>query len=493
MSSNSSRILRASFWLLIASWYSRILAMFSVIILARNLDKHDFGILAACFIVQNFFKVISNVGSNQFLIRKEHITENDINGAWTINLLSKSLVFFLIFFSSDFVAEYMNIVEIAFALKVMAISAVFIGLKNPAISINIKALDYSKLSMLEVITKSISSTLSISIAIIYQSYWAVVIGDITYNLIYAIGSHWIVKSKLKFTFSNIYEQWVFSKWVLLKGIVNYIKVAFDKIVVSKSYSVESLGLYNFSQQSAATAKDFFITPLNGVIYPSLSTYINDNSELLDKIYKSILVLAIIYMPIVFGGVYLSETIVPLVFGNQWIEAIPLFSKFLCMTFAGLLVSVFTDIFTLTGRVKVQFYYELITSIIFLLIMLPASYLTLDQFTLCRAIIPYVMLFAMLLVLKNLIKISIFRILLLFFPIALSSTVMVISLDMFSSYFKISNNIINLLISIAIGAVIYLIILISLIYLLKGKFREYEFIYKTFIIQIVERINHVKIR
>lgn len=256
MTSKSSRILKASFWLLVASWYSRVLSMFSVVILARNLDKYDFGILAACFVVQNFFKVISNVGSNQFLVRKDYITEDDINGAWTINLLSKSMVFFLIFFSSNYVAEYMNIAELGLALKVMAISAIFIGLKNPAVSIQVKALDYSKLSILEVVTKSFSSTLSIGIAIIYQSYWAVVVGDVVYNLIYTIGSHLLIKRKLKFTFNNIYEQWFFSKWVLLKGIVNYIKVAFDKIVVSKNYSVESLGLYNFPSNLQQQLKTF---------------------------------------------------------------------------------------------------------------------------------------------------------------------------------------------------------------------------------------------
>lgn len=466
--------------------------MFSVVILARNLDKYDFGILAACFVVQNFFKVISNVGSNQFLVRKDYITEDDINGAWTINLLSKSMVFFLIFFSSNYVAEYMNIAELGLALKVMAISAIFIGLKNPAVSIQVKALDYSKLSILEVVTKSFSSTLSIGIAIIYQSYWAVVVGDVVYNLIYTIGSHLLIKRKLKFTFNNIYEQWFFSKWVLLKGIVNYIKVAFDKIVVSKNYSVESLGLYNFSQQSAATAKDFFITPLNGVLYPSLSEYINNKPELNDKIYKSVLVLACIYMPIVFGGVYLSKVIVPLVFGEQWIEAIPLFSQFLCMTFAGLLVSVFTDVFTLTGKVKEQFYYELATSVMFLLIMLPASYLTLEQFTLCRAIIPYIMLFTLLMVLNYLINISIVRIFILFLPVAISSLFMVLSLEVITKTISFDSVFFYLAVSVVLGAGIYVAVFVSLIHLLKNRTGEYEFLYKTFILQILSKFRRFRV-
>lgn len=198
------------------------------------------------------------------------------------------------------------------------------------------------------------------------------------------------------------------------------------------------------------------------------------------------------MPIVFGGVYLSKVIVPLVFGEQWIEAIPLFSQFLCMTFAGLLVSVFTDVFTLTGKVKEQFYYELATSVMFLLIMLPASYLTLEQFTLCRAIIPYIMLFTLLMVLNYLINISIVRIFILFLPVAISSLFMVLSLEVITKTISFDSVFFYLAVSVVLGAGIYVAVFVSLIHLLKNRTGEYEFLYKTFILQILSKFRRFRV-
>ncbi len=54
MTSKTKKILSASFLLLVVAWYSRILSSVSVIVLARNLTKLDFGILAGCFIVAWF-------------------------------------------------------------------------------------------------------------------------------------------------------------------------------------------------------------------------------------------------------------------------------------------------------------------------------------------------------------------------------------------------------------------------------------------------------
>ena len=483
------KILKASMLLLCVSWYSRLLSAISIIILARNLSKYDFGVLAGCYIVQGFFNVLSNVGSNQYLIRKNKISDHDINAAWTINFISRSVIAVLIFLSSEWVAEYMQIPEMALVLKVMSLSAIFIGLQSPAINLKEKNLDYGQLSILEIVTKSISSTTSVVIAIVFQSYWAIVIGTLVYNGLYSFGSQFIVRRKLTLVLGNIGEQWQFSKWVLLKGVINYIKVAFDKIIIAKCYSVTELGLYNFANEASVTAQQFVITPINKVLYPSLSGYVNDKKQLLDKVYKSIVVLCCLYLPIVFGGVYLADSIVPAVFGPQWVEAIPLFQTFLVMTFSGILAGVLTDVFTLLGEVKKQFYYEAFTSIVFLIIVVGISSVNLYDFALYRMYIAYLMLLILFGVLNRIMSLSLFKTVILLIPILLSSACMLLLLFLIHSFNISSISLVNLAMSIIGGALVYCSSTLLLIYYVKQFSDEYDFLYKTFIRPMLIAFKH----
>ncbi|MCA2018013.1 oligosaccharide flippase family protein [Vibrio tritonius] len=489
MAGTTQKILKASLLLLLVSWYSRFLSAVSIIILARNLSKYDFGILAGGYIVQGFFNVLANVGSNQYLIRKSDISEHDINAAWTINFLSRLAIAILIFLLSGIAADYMQIPEMALVLKVMSLGVIFIGLQSPAINLKVKNLDYGQLSILEIVTKSISSTTSVVIALVFQTYWAVVIGTLVYNGLYSLGSQFIVRRKLTFVLSNMGEQWQFSKWVLLKGVINYIKVAFDKIIIAKFYSVAELGLYNFANEASVTAQQFVITPINKVLYPSLSGYVHDRKQLLDKVYKSIVVLCSLYLPIVFGGSYLADSIVPAVFGPQWVEAIPLFQAFLVMTFSGMLVGVLTDVFTLLGEVKKQFYYEAVTSIVFLIIIVAISSVNLYDFAFYRMYIAYLMLLILFWVLNRIMALSLFKTVLLLTPILLSSSCMLLVLSLAQSFTISSIVLVNLAINIVGGALVYCGSTLLLIYYVKPFSDEYDFLYKTFIRPMLIAFKH----
>ncbi|MDV7102906.1 oligosaccharide flippase family protein [Vibrio sp. TH_r3] len=488
MTDKVKKVMKASFWMLTVSWYSKILSMFTVIILARNLTKYDFGILAGCFVARAFFNAISNVGSENYLIRKKNISNDQINTAWTISIFSKFLVGCMIFLLSDLVANFMKIPELSLVLKVMCLSTIFRSFQSPALTINMKKLEYKKIAFLEACAKSFSSTISIVIVVLYQTYWGVIVAEVLFSFVYALGSQFIVKHKLKLSLIGLSEQWTFSKWILLKGIVSYTKSGFDRIMVSRSYSIGELGLYNFALESSITALQFIIDPVKNLINPSLSDYIYDSKVFADKIHKSLLVLSIIYMPVVVGGVTLSDLIVPIVFGEKWNDAIPFFDLFLSMTFVGMLISVLTDIFTLTGRVKLQFYFELVTSFIVVLLLMNAISLELEMFALYRALIPCLMLFLLLFTLKYCVDLSIFRLFILYIPLLISSLIMLLNVSWVATYLFEDVSIFSLFILILIGAITYVFTMLLMIYLLKFKVKEYDFLYSSFVLPIMNLIK-----
>ncbi len=488
MTSKMNVVLKASFWVIIFSWYSRILSLLTVVVLARSLSKEDFGILAGCFVIKNFFNAISSTGVSEYVIRKNKITADDINTAWTIHFFSRNAMALLIFSTSEYAATFMGIPELGLILKVVSLSAVFQSVYNLGELVESKRLNYSKISSLQAIARTISSTVSICLAIYYESYWAVVIAEVLFYFIHTLLTHIAYDHKLRFVTTNIGLQWGFSKWVILKGIVGYIKTAFDKIVVSKNNSVADLGVYNFSMEIASTVSNLLITPVSKLIYPSLSSYVDDKAMLVDKVYKSLLILSTLYLPVVFGGVFLSDVIVPTVFGAKWEDAVPLFNLFLPMTFAGMFIRVLTSVFTLTGKVKRQFVYELITSLCFLLVIVNLSNMSLLDFAFYRHLIPFVMLTALIFVLQRIIPISLTKLIAILSLPLISSVTMLLSLSYLNIFVEKNKPISYLILNISEGAVVYLICTIILLNVTKKFVPEYDFLYKSFISPIS---NYIK--
>ncbi|WP_375750135.1 oligosaccharide flippase family protein [Vibrio sp. HN007] len=483
----AKKVIKGSAWMFAMSWYSRLLGMATLIVLARCLDKYDFGVIAGCFVVQGFFAAISNIDSGIYLMRKKNITEEDLDAAWTISVFSKLFIAGVIFFLSDYLALFMNIPELADAMKAMCLASVFIGLVNPAINIKIKNLDFSKLFYLDVVTKTISSSTSIFIAVVYNSYWAVIIAEIVARGLYAGGSYFVSEYKPKVSF-NLLAQWTFTKWLLLKGVAAYVKTATDKIMVSRYYSVPELGVYNFSMESSSTALQFLIAPVQRLIYPSLSDYLDNTSLLIDKLNKFILVLSLIYIPIVFGGVYLADTIVPVVFGEQWLEVVPIFQLFLIMSIATLLNDILTDVFTLTGKLKKMFFYETSVAIVVICSMYAFTYLAFEQFVILRVIVAFCILAALLIVLRTIIPVSVKSIITICMPAVLSSGFMLTTIYFVDNYQVFGNEILNLIFLIMLGAVAYLAVISVMITKLKSRYGEIDFVYKNFYLPVIKMLR-----
>ena len=84
----------------------RSLGLISLLILARLLTPEDFGLIALVSITVHFFDILSNVGSEQYIIQKQAVSEEDLNTAWTIDLLMKAALWLLLMLCAPLLAEF---------------------------------------------------------------------------------------------------------------------------------------------------------------------------------------------------------------------------------------------------------------------------------------------------------------------------------------------------------------------------------------------------
>ncbi len=89
-----------------AKFISRIIGLFSTLILARILTPSDFAMIAIIAIVLHLFDVLSHTGSEQYIVQKSVVIDADLNTAWTLDILLKTSMLFVLLLMAPFVANF---------------------------------------------------------------------------------------------------------------------------------------------------------------------------------------------------------------------------------------------------------------------------------------------------------------------------------------------------------------------------------------------------
>ena len=116
-----------------AKLLSKFIGLISTLILARLLTPSDFGIIAAISIILYFFDVFANVATEQYIMQKKRLRISELNTAWSINVVLKSLICLILICLSGVVASVLNKPEITTGLLVVSLVLPLNALKSSSL------------------------------------------------------------------------------------------------------------------------------------------------------------------------------------------------------------------------------------------------------------------------------------------------------------------------------------------------------------------------
>lgn len=366
MTSLVNKVLKSSSLLIASKMLQRLIGLVSIMILARLLTPDDFAIVALTAIIIYLFDMLSNVGTEQYIIQKNHVTDQDLHTAWTIDLISKCILWLILILSAGLISDYFEQAELKSAIYAMSLLLPFNALKNPGIFLLKSDLNYKKLFWLTLVQKLISFTVVITIAYLSPSFWALIIADLAASLIFLMGSYKIHKFRPKFSLVNGSEQWLFSRWLLLKGIIGYIRSHVDTMIVSKFFSSAILGQYYLVRNIAMLPAHNILSP---AVEPFLAAYrINKNNkeQLALKIRVSLLFVLSVATPIAFFIFYFPEPIIDALLGSQWNGSYKLLSSMAPLFFYFPILLVLEQVMLIQKKIILSLIFDILMLILFII-------------------------------------------------------------------------------------------------------------------------------
>lgn len=334
-------------------WSDRLIGFVSMIILARLLIPADFGIVSMASLVVGFIDVLLDLGVAQVLIHKKNPDKDDYNTAWTLRLLQASLASLIVFMTAPFVSVYFNNPAIEKVLQVMSAIIIIGGLENIGIITFQKEMQFSRDFKFFFCKRLIGFLVTLSVAYLLKSYWAMVLGSMAGRISGVILSYSMHTFRPRICLSRIKEIWSFSQWILFKNIGIYFDTRMDSLCVGRSLDATMLGGYTVADEISSLPTTELLSPLGRVLFPAFVEKRDDPKAFSERVALALGVQSLVAIPASLGLMFVAYDIVFLLLGEKWLFVVPVIKVMSLSHLVGTLAHSSGYALLALGKVKIQ--------------------------------------------------------------------------------------------------------------------------------------------
>lgn len=369
MSKNlKSKTINALLWNTLDKVFTNIWYAITGIILANILFPEDFGLMGALAIFTAFANIFVDSGFSTALVQREKVTREDYSTVFYFNILISITIYFLLFFLAPVIAGYFGDERLVPLARVVFLSFIFNALGLVQTSILMKSMDMKKYALVNIISLSLSSILTLIVAFAGFAVWSLVIQILSFSLfrliILWVTSNWY--PVLAFSKKSLGRFFNIGSHVLLTSLVNtFFNSAYSAIIGSK-YSLKDLGYYSQADKWSKMGTTALSQILGYAIFPALSSIQSDRERMIRVYSKINKVTSYLIFPVFGGMIIMAEPLFHTLFGTKWDASILLFQLLTLRGLFLLLTSSLNNYMTAIGRTKVIFRLEVVKDIIALI-------------------------------------------------------------------------------------------------------------------------------
>lgn len=318
-----TRIVGGSLWMIGMRWTMRLIGLVSTIVLARLLTPEDFGIVAMALIVVGLLDILADAGVDLALLRDREATEEHWNTAWTIQVIQGFFVAIMILIAIIPATHLFGDDRLAAVLAVISLRPLFEGFRNIGIVAFRRDLDFARDFQFNVLQKLAGFVFVVGLALLWRSYWALIVGRIIAGLIGVGISYWMHPHRPRFTLSKFGDIWGFSQWLLLSRIGIFGNANTDAFVVGSMAGTVKMGDYHIAKEVGTVLSRELIAPIRRALFPNFAILIAEQQRFTQHVSLMLGYAATMVLPVQLGLGAVAPDFVAVILGPRWTGITPL--------------------------------------------------------------------------------------------------------------------------------------------------------------------------
>ena len=350
---SSKQAVRGVIWTY-ASYYSGKLMVFvSTIILARLLSQDDFGVAGYALIVINSLNVLSDLGVGQALIYLEKDPKATDTAFW-LSILLSFILFTLTWLVAPYIGSFFEDPRAVSVTRALAFNFPLSSLGYIHDILLRKTLSFKR-KFVPDLSRSIAKGI-FSIALAYLGYgaWSLIYGQLIGTLVASLVLWLIVPWHPSFYFSKELAR------DLLRFGLNIVAISglsvfldnIDAMLIGKYIGAAALGIYTLAFRVPDMLVMQFNALVSKVVFPLYAKIRNDADSLKRGFLYSTRYLTLITVPMGIGVAVIARPLVLILFGEKWIDAIPVMQALSVYTVVISLVYNAGDVYKAQGRPEI---------------------------------------------------------------------------------------------------------------------------------------------
>ena len=321
----ASKALKATKWAAFQNWGYRGIGLLIFVVLARLLKPESFGVIALCMVYVSFLQIFLDQGFAEAIIQRKEITGDLLATAFWTNVSLAFILGLLSFTAAPLVAIIFRDSGLAPVVRGLAPLFIIRGVVSVQMAMLWRKMEIRKLAI-----ASVTGVISGGIAGIVAAkagfgVWALVLYQIVTKLVETaviwVKSDW--RPSVAFNKQSLRHLLNFGFNVTGSRLVNFVNRYGADFVIGFFLGPVALGYYYLAFRLTRTLVELIGSVVQKVSF-SLFSRLQDDPETGRKAFHRIIEhLSFLASPVFLGLAVVAPEVTRVVFGEQWITAVPL--------------------------------------------------------------------------------------------------------------------------------------------------------------------------
>ncbi|MGY6276085.1 lipopolysaccharide biosynthesis protein [Methylomonas sp. MgM2] len=302
------------------------------VLLARLLTPEEFGTVALLYIFADIAHTFIDSGFSVVVGQRRDLTRADESTMYWFSVCMSMTCASLLCLAAPYIAGFYDIEVLRYLVYAMALNIFVMALGSIHHPLLTKQLQLKKITIITSIALLASGTLAVWLAYRGFGVWALVFQQLLETTISTVllwvASDW--RPAFVFSFASLRRLFGFGGFLMLSSFLNIAYNRAYSVIVGKVYGVADLGFYNRADNARQIPQQALSIFLGRVAFPIFAAAAGDIEKVRRGMQYSIRGVMLINIPIMLGLMVTSEAVIRLLYGDQWLIAVPLL-QILCLS------------------------------------------------------------------------------------------------------------------------------------------------------------------
>jgi len=311
-------------WATLINVADRVLRLGMLAVLANYLHPSDFGVMGIALVTLGALRQFSNMGLENSLIQQsDDNVDSYLNTVWVMQIGRGLLIAAVMYVSAPYVATFFSEPRAVDILRVLGLSPLLTGLRNPGVVYLKKRMEFHKRFIYQISGSTFNVASAIAFAIVFQNVWALVIGVLAERFAKGLSSYYLhdYRPSLGFDAGRAREMYGFGRWITLSAILMFLFSSGDDAFLGWFVGATALGYYQMAYRFSNAPATEVTHIISQVAFPAYSMVQDDMEKLREGFFKTLQLTTFVSFPMAAGIVVVAPTFVRAFFGTQWLPMV----------------------------------------------------------------------------------------------------------------------------------------------------------------------------